>query len=57
MSDDFTHLQAPGVQQQPSPRERSIIIARRILENYGPDDPFAILSREYLRAIGVSERG
>ena len=34
-------------------RDRAITLARRILDNHAPNDPLAVLAREYLRVLGL----
>jgi hypothetical protein len=62
---DYSHLRAPGT-AQPSPqdadREWAIRVARQITSRaieYDADGEahFVNLARQYLRAIGIGERG
>lgn len=52
-------LTAPGVPEVASERTRAIAVARVLLRapNIDRDSDVALLARQFLRALGLSERG
>jgi len=59
MSETRDPLTAPGVPLEVSDRQRAILAARVILRapNIDPKSDVAIISRQLLRALGLSELG